>query len=239
MQRAYVLPLIVLSVSLGASATAIQLDNLTPTAITSFSYSGAGTQANPLLINETVSSISAQGIKVGFRRESGDPLTLYVQKTVLNNSGRTWSSYENELGFQFLGGRIYGQNSVNFVGSNDGDGLSFDQGTPGRITSETPYLSGVYGPDGTFGSDKWTHVFLDETTNTRDFIQFFSLSAPGDVVNPGQSVTMIFRIVWGPNFGVNGDFILAQDFNVAVVPEPATLSVLGLAGLAALRRRKR
>lgn len=229
-----------LAITLSSSASALTMHNLSSPDISAFSTSGTGTSGNPLIITETVNSVPADGLKIGFRGLAGSPYPMYVVKRVTNNTNTTWVSFEQELGHQNIGGWIYGINSNSFLGSNDFDGLSFDQGASGRTTTIVNAGSGFYGLDGTFNSDKWTHVFIDETTNTRDFIQFFSHSNPGHVVNHGDTVEMVFRITWSStSYGTNTDFILRQDVNVGVVPEPATLSILGLAGLAALRRRRK
>jgi len=86
----------------------------------------AGTSGAPWTIFETFSAVAAGDLR--FSSETGSPVGpsnttqtfhsygKWIQKTVTNNTGLTWTSFEIELQ------SVYGQPSV------DGDGLSFAQG---------------------------------------------------------------------------------------------------------------
>ncbi len=124
-----------------------------------------------------------------------------IYKIVHNDTGGTWVDFEHEL----LNGDL--------SPSDDGDGLSFDQGGPIERNAS-----------------KFSVLTVDELA-TRDFLQWsgepFTLS--------GEFVVFEYGI--RDNTGSNDPFYLRQTANI---PEPATWAMLitgfGLVGFAARRR---
>ncbi len=99
--------------------------------ITSQSTATAGTQGNPWTLNETMTGAGT----IALRDTDGTPLGpqgtvgaflsgSWITKTVMNNTGVAWTSFEMELQ-QILG-----------TPSGDGDGLSFAQGAGLMFSSD-------------------------------------------------------------------------------------------------------
>ena len=93
-----------------------------PLTLNSSNLVTAGTSADPWLLDETFAAVA--GGTLQFTDTDGDPLAgaaeldsvgSWFTKTVLNNSGTTWTSFEMELQ-EILG-----------TASGEGDGLSFAQ----------------------------------------------------------------------------------------------------------------
>lgn len=188
--------------------------------IGSMTFSQVG---NTLTINETWT-----GSGPGVLQLSGlDANVNYtIIKNITNNSGGTWTRFANELLDPGFDAGIDPSPQPAFVPagfstSNDFDGLSFAQGSPGFPRTSSAFST----------------VFSDELTDARDFIDFSN----GSVATGG-----IFDVTFGlrDNAAANQPFLLFQRPNASSrgeIPEPATclmwgLGALGL-GMARLRRR--
>jgi hypothetical protein len=99
-----------------------------PVVLDTYDTAYAGSSTYPWVIFETFTAVGAGDLKFdsqtgasalspGNPTGSGHTYGRWVQKTVTNNTGLTWTSFELELQ------KTYGQPSV------DGDGLSFAQGS--------------------------------------------------------------------------------------------------------------
>ncbi len=197
----------------------LTLSSLTATTITvesggitvnSYNTTTTGSQADPWLINETMTSAGT----LRFAVETGSPLGTgnptgsghthgrWISKTVTNGTNETWTSFELELESR-LG-----------TPSTEGDGLSFAQG---------------FANFSTFSSDKFSVYTRQEIT--RDYLNF-----SGGTVNPGESVTFNFIIT---DNSANNPFWLDQIPNKSAVPAPSTYALIGtsILGLGLLRRR--
>lgn len=188
----------------GATVVAVQSGGIV---LGSQNTATAGTQAVPWTIAETMTAAGILRLSDTDGTPLGNTVNAFISgnwfaKTVTNNSGITWTSFELELQ-EILG-----------TPSSDGDGLSFAQ-------------SGGF----VFSSDKFATVTRIDTT--RDYLNF----SGGSVLN-GQSVTFLFAVT--DNSPVSPVY-LAQTPNKADVPEPSTISLLGLGAIAlflSLRRRR-
>ena len=169
-----------------------------------FNFSTAGTQANPWIINETISGAgvapvvlnltNAQTDAVGPTNTLGGAATgftfgKWISKTVTNNTTAAWTSFDLEL------------QSVLGTPSTNGDGLSFAQG------------AGL-----AFTSTKFSAVHREE--ELRDFLNF-----DGGIVNIGESVTFLFAI---SDNVVHNTIYLSETPNrvVATIPEPETYALM-------------
>jgi hypothetical protein len=94
-----------------------------PLTLNSANLGTAGTQGNPWLLNETFTEVAPGTLK--FTDSDGTPFAnalppflsgSWFLKTVLNNTGTTWTSFEIEL------------RQTPDAPSREGDGLSFGQG---------------------------------------------------------------------------------------------------------------
>lgn len=112
-------------------------------------------------------------------------------------------------------------------GSADVGGVHFAElfsELAGGGTSKTEILGGggLFGtnPDGTIDVPEWTEFTFNTTLGN-------------DV---GGGVTLQFNAATGPN---PGTVLEVDDVSISVIPEPASLTLLGLGSLAALGRRRR
>ena len=219
-----------------APASAETFTDISSPTLSPFSYSGGGTSANPFILNETVNDPLGEfyvGVD-GFsgHPNGGSPSGAYFTKVITNNSSAVWQNFEVEVGT----GLGFGSASSTFVPSPDGDGLSLAQGQSGRVTNPVASGIGLVGGNGTFNSDVFNSVFVDET-NTRDFSQFFG----GGSVLPGGTLTINFRVTDNAS---NTRFLIREKANVqlaAGTPEPSGVAlIIGISGFAFARlRRKR
>jgi len=205
------------------NAVTLTLFDAANSAITDFSYTVSGTTVE----------IFENWTKVGFGfvmfEGMEDEVDYTIIKHITNNSGKDWTSFTNEildpLGQEedLLDPTPYPYYvPAGYSTSNDDDGLSFAQG------------SGIPRTSTSFPS-----LYVDELFHVRDFLEF----SGGTVLGTGGTDLMSFglrdnHVVPGAVF--NQPFLLAQLPNERVIPEPATLILLGtgLAGAGFLRRRK-
>ncbi|HEV8377700.1 MAG TPA: PEP-CTERM sorting domain-containing protein [Tepidisphaeraceae bacterium] len=137
-----------------------------------------------------------------------------------------------------------GASAYNVVVYTDGDEVS------GR-KSEYWLQAGSGGdPPGTLGPDLTSHVFVSDTSNFSGTFTQVPLSA-NTLATAGEGNFLVFTGLTADSFilrteeypsGVAGDALRAQINGIqiiAVVPEPASMSILALAGLGLLSRRRR
>jgi hypothetical protein len=180
-----------------ATNVTIQAGPVTFTYPPDLSY--AGEIGSPWVIQEAFSAVAAGDLKFdsqtgssalypGNPTESGHSYGRWIQKTVTNNTGTTWTSFELELQ------KIYGQASV------DGDGLSFAQGsslvffsdvfdTYTRIDITKDYLNFSDGEVEDGESVTFNFVITDNDTNAI----FYLRETPNkvDVVGTPEPLTML------------------------------------------------
>jgi hypothetical protein len=151
-----------------------------------------------------------------------------VVKNTFNDSGVNWNRLTNEL----LDKAGDAEDALDplpypkfvppgFSTSNDFDGLSFAQG--------------IMGPNVPRTSDTWKKIDADETTDARDFLDFYD-----GICADGTTCQVSYGIRY--NLGFVNDFLLSQRPNAISrpeVPEPTTLGLAGLAvALMAIARKK-
>jgi hypothetical protein len=186
--------------------------------ISSISVSVVGTL---ITIDETwtstgIGSLVISGLDAG--------VNYQVVKNITNLTGSDWTRLANELldpdgnandAFDQVPASYV---PAGFSQSNDGDGLSFAQGSIGEIRDSTI----------------WSTVVADELS-TVDFLDYF-----GGTLADGATGTVRFSIrdnLGDP--GVNQPFLLVQRPNErTVVPAPAALGLFGLGMLLVAARRR-
>ncbi len=149
-----------------------------------------------------------------------------IIKHITNNTSLDWTSFTNELldpagqNEDGLDPQPYEAwvSATGYTTSNDDDGLSFAQG------SGIPRTSNAY-----------SSLYVDELFHKRDFLEF----SAGTIAGGGGTDVMSFGIR-DNGFNTNQPFLLAQSPNERIIPEPATMILLGtgLLGAGFMRRRK-
>jgi hypothetical protein len=131
--------------------------------VDSFDTTTVGTSADPWVLNETMtgpgmvaftSEVAGESALIDNPTGSGHSFGKWLAKTIINNSGIAWTSFELELRVDPA------------LPSLDGDGLSFAQGS---------------GFEGTFASDKFgTYSAIEDI---RDYLNFHNgIVMPGESV---------------------------------------------------------
>jgi hypothetical protein len=219
-----------LTLGVMAQAAPVVATHSSNVGITDFDFAfDAGT--NTITLNE-IWGASGPGVLV-FRGLEAD-IDYTVVKNVTNNTGIAWVSVANELldPYTFLADLLDPAQPDwvpdGFSTSHNLDGLSFGQ-------TANPAIPRT--------SITFSDIVVDENTHNRDFIDFFG----GVVSGAGGTDTMTFGLSAESIFlvGQQQPFLLFQrpnersDGSVPGVPEPATISLLGLSLLAVGVIRKR
>jgi hypothetical protein len=142
-----------------------------------------------------------------------------------------WYHLANEGGYGNTSATPNSRDYVNYIGNTVADR---------KDNAEEPFATLFpNGPLAGAPGNSWVRVRIEESGgNVRLFLNNTLVS---DVVNTGPTSGSVFIGYQDPfsgSLGSNSDLFVVYD-NVEVVPEPATMSLLALGGLAALRRRKK
>jgi hypothetical protein len=103
------------------------------------------------------------------------------------------------------------------------DAVVYTKGSPGSFSNTNILFGG-------------SAALVGSSTDLKYQLNSFNTDPVADPNAVGRKLYLVFSP--GPNFEL-GDFQLMDEVNLTVVPEPATLSVLGTFGLLGLMRRRR
>lgn len=154
-----------------------------------------GNSPNTVTINEVATSVQAlMGVSFNVLNdsESGGRSTEYaVTKTVLNNTGQTWTSFEMSLNYQFLNGQVFPFDFVVVQFDLDAQPTLSGNGTSGQTLSSSGVNQLTWAGINILPGDSITINFSVDTCPSCDGIwQLLQVATPAtqtpEVPEPGM-----------------------------------------------------
>ncbi|BDS05180.1 hypothetical protein NT6N_02200 [Oceaniferula spumae] len=185
---------------------------------------GAGT-AGTLTVNGSLTGDNE--FQMGFRATSASSSTLVIGSTGSVSFLKAWISISDDTGSSSL---------INFVGV--GGSLTFTGGFGGG-TNDGAGTVRLYDSFGDGGNDGTLGTGADETIN--------SLIAGGNLGDVNDWASATYEDLWnigllqrnGANSGTFTDNFVVNGGTLTAVPEPSSVALLGLGGLALIMRRRK